>query len=556
MPLRVAEDGKIMVGVSYALRGLGVRGGEDDEYLIEKWPVNNSSEITTTKVPTILQHDPVRWGAQVIADTENCSSLFKPLLEPNFDRDNHPYAFWNSTVGHGGFSLPADKTATDVIKDYLEFVWMYSKRIISDNTRKGLDYHPVHYTITVPGIWARETRKALEQIVKAAGLATKASDILTMIPEPIAAAVDVFRKKANTFRGDDVMLVCDIGGGTIDVGSVLIRQTVFGRYIRQLEPTRGNLGMLSVEAAFYRTMVSRFGNAFIDQDAKFIGPSSALIRGFRNCFEKFVPENLEERGWAYRLPFRPVLSTSNPEYYDRRKKEIILSARDIQVFLDPVVDMAHVYLVGGGAENAYILRSVQRRIKNEHALDVYTPDQPQLAVVNGAGVYGLDDVLSIHRCPQSIGFECVQQYDADRHGQPRPGLLTRDPVDGREIVTEAAIWVFDMGRTYHEGAVETENVVEYFLESEFGDRHKNIFVSGDLRPPAFVTNLDPLTAIEIRFRQVPAGKKEVREVGGRRQVRICYEISTTFLPIDNKIEFVARIGNQEIGRRMINMPFH
>ncbi|GLA24506.1 hypothetical protein AnigIFM63326_000554 [Aspergillus niger] len=433
---------------------------------------------------------------------------------------------------------------------------MYSKRIISDNTRKGLDYHPVHYTITVPGIWARETRKALEQIVKAAGLATKASDILTIIPEPIAAAVDVFRKKANTFRGDDVMLVCDIGGGTIDVGSVLIRQTVFGRYIRQLEPTRGNLGMLSVEAAFYRTMVSRFGNAFIDQDAKFIGPSSALIRGFRNCFEKFVPENLEERGWAYRLPFRPVLSTNNPEYYDRRKKEIILSARDIQVFLDPVVDMAHVYLVGGGAENAYILRSVQRRIKNEHALDVYTPDQPQLAVVNGAGVYGLDDVLSIHRCPQSIGFECVQQYDADRHGQPRPGLLTRDPVDGREIVTEAAIWVFDMGRTYHEGAVETENVVEYFLESEFGDRHKNIFVSGDLRPPAFVTNLDPLTAIEIRFRQVPAGKKEVREVGGRRQVRICYEISTTFLPIDNKIEFVARIGNQEIGRRMINMPFH
>lgn len=71
-----------------------------------------------------------------------------------------------------------------------------------------------------------------------------------------------------------------------------------------------------------------------------------------------------------------------------------------------------------------------------------------------------------------------------------------------------------------------------------------------------VLDLDPLTAIEIRFRQVPAGKKEVREVGGRRQVRICYEISTTFLPIDNKIEFVARIGNQEIGRRMINMPFH
>lgn len=71
----------------------------------------------------------------------------------------------------------------------------------------------------------------------------------------------------------------------------------------------------------------------------------------------------------------------------------------------------------------------------------------QLAVVNGAGVYGLDDVLSIHKCPQHIGFECAQQYDADRHGQPRPEVLTRDPVDGRNMVTGAAIWVFDMVTT-------------------------------------------------------------------------------------------------------------
>lgn len=40
----------------------------------------------------------------------------------------------------------------------------------------------------------------------------------------------------------------------------------------------------------------------------------------------------------------------------------------------------------------------------------------QLAVVNGAGVYGLDDVLSIHKCPQHIGSECAQRYGADRHG--------------------------------------------------------------------------------------------------------------------------------------------
>ncbi|GLA63136.1 hypothetical protein AtubIFM56815_006870 [Aspergillus tubingensis] len=194
-------------------------------------------------------------------------------------------------------------------------------------------------------------------------------------------------------------------------------------------------------------MYERFRDAFKNQNTESIGPSSALIREFRDCFERFAPENLEEHGWECRLPFSSLLSSNNPEFYDRRRKEIILSARDIQAFLDPVIDLAHVYLVGGGAENAYILRSVKRRIKDKHALDVCTPDKPQLAVVNGAGVYGLDDVLSIHKCPQHIGFECAQQYDADRHGQPRPEVLTRDPVDGRNMVTGAAIWVFDMVTT-------------------------------------------------------------------------------------------------------------
>ncbi|RAH61662.1 hypothetical protein BO85DRAFT_434334 [Aspergillus piperis CBS 112811] len=220
-----------------------------------------------------------------------------------------------------------------------------------------------------------------------------------MIPEPIAAAVDIFRKKADTFQ---VQVV---------------------------------------------------------------------------CFERFAPENLEEHGWECRLPFWSLLSANNLDFYDRRRKEIILSARDIQVFLDPVIDMAHVYLVGGGAENAYILRSVKQRIKDKHALDVYTPDKPQLAVVNGAGVYGLDDVLTIHKCPQHIGIECAQRYDADRHGQPRPELLTQDPVDGRNVVTGPAIWVFDIVTTITR--VSTLKMI------------RNTFLTP--RPPTFATE-DPNVA--------------------------------------------------------------
>ncbi|GKZ39303.1 hypothetical protein AbraIFM66950_012269 [Aspergillus brasiliensis] len=553
MTLRVDKDAQITFGVDfgttytgtlsfeecYALRKLGVRNGHDAEKLIEQWPAPNSTTMTAPKVPSIIQYNPDRWGAEVVAGSNaECSSLFKLFLEPNYDRRGDDYASLNFMIDHKGLGLPGDKTKSD----------------------------------------ERETRKVLEQIVRNAGLAPKANDILTMIPEPIAAAVAVFEQKEDTFRDDDILLICDIGGGTIDVGSVLIRQTESGRYMRQLEPTRGNRGMLSVETAFYRTMVSRFRDAFKTQDVKAVGPSSALIRAFRKYFENFTPESLEQQGWVCRLPLKIPLMGDNPGIYDRSRKQIILSARDIQAFLDPVVDMAvsliteqrrivagagfgkkkeasHIYLVGGGAENAYVLRSVRTRMRNEQAVDVSAPDRPQVAVVRGAAVYGLDDVLSIHRCPQYIGFECPQEYHADRHDQPQPGLrMIRDPVDGRQMVTGAAVWVLDMGRIYHEGAVETENVTEYFLDGKVGDRHKNIFVSRNPRPPVSVTGLTPSSAIEIHFRQVPAVKMEARQVDGRRQIRICYEISTTFLPIDNRIEFVARVNNQEIGRQAMNMP--
>ncbi|GKZ49889.1 hypothetical protein AbraIFM66951_002598 [Aspergillus brasiliensis] len=357
MTLRVDKDAQITFGVDfgttytgtlsfeecvgYALRKLGMRKGHDAEKLIEQWPAPNSTTMTAPKVPSIIQYKPDRWGAQVVVGSNaQCSSLFKLFLEPNYDRRGDDYASLNFLIDHKGLGLPDNKTEFGIIRDYLHRVWEHTRNQLSDNTRQAIRRHPVHYTITVPGIWERETRKALEQIVRDAGLAPKANDILTMIPEPIAAAVAVFEQKEDTFRDDDILLICDIGGGTIDVGSVLIRQTESGRYMRQLEPTRGNRGMLSVETAFYRTMVSRFRDAFKTQDVKAIGPSSALIRAFRDHYETFTPESLEEHDWVCRLPLKIPLMGDNPGIYDRSRKQIILSARDIQAFLDPVVDMA------------------------------------------------------------------------------------------------------------------------------------------------------------------------------------------------------------------------
>ena len=58
--------------------------------------------------------------------------------------------------------------------------------------------------------------------------------------------------------------------------------------------------------------------------------------------------------------------------------------------------------------------------------------------------------------------------------------------------------------------------------------------------------------IDICFGDVPAKKRENRTINNQMQCRVRYKVTTTFLPIENQLDFDAKIV---IGRLTIDIPY-
>jgi molecular chaperone DnaK (HSP70) len=116
------------------------------------------------------------------------------------------------------------KTATQVTGDYLRQVWQHTLRTIEKS--KGstiLRGTPIHVVLTVPAIWKDYVRDCMREAAKLAGILDKrplaADTTLAFISEPEAAVMATMPELEN--GGDlafgDSFVVCDCGGGTVDI---------------------------------------------------------------------------------------------------------------------------------------------------------------------------------------------------------------------------------------------------------------------------------------------------------------------------------------------------
>lgn len=115
-----------------------------------------------------------------------------------------------------------NKEPEDVAADYLRLIWEYTK----DDIRKvrGDDWADIYTTravLTVPAIWSPSAKDKTMKIARKAGLPENVS----LVSEPEAAALAVLREKTedgSDLRVGDCFVVCDAGGGTVDLISYKI----------------------------------------------------------------------------------------------------------------------------------------------------------------------------------------------------------------------------------------------------------------------------------------------------------------------------------------------
>ncbi|KAI0799127.1 hypothetical protein GGR55DRAFT_684312 [Xylaria sp. FL0064] len=262
------ENDSLVIGIDFGTTYSGVAWATRVDFtnnnvnFISSWPGNNRDE---SKVPTELWYNDdnePEWGYDISADVEPFRWFKLLLLRPE---DLSPELHQSSYVTRAqALMREFGKTPVDLISDYLRALWEHTmstiERARGDSVVEAL---PIHVVITIPAIWKGYARKAMGESAKKAGIldsrlagATK----LSFAPEPEAAALSTLLEQGGGIQRGNIYIICDAGGGTVDLISYKVKSTKPIVLQEAVEGTGGLCGGIFIDQAFERICSSRLGS--------------------------------------------------------------------------------------------------------------------------------------------------------------------------------------------------------------------------------------------------------------------------------------------------------
>ncbi|OJJ58314.1 hypothetical protein ASPSYDRAFT_1179147 [Aspergillus sydowii CBS 593.65] len=477
---------KIIVGVDYgatftgelpSVMAMDTRGKTiDDIVLIKSWPGRARHTETVLKTFSRIAYatdnnGKHRWGYQVERGMMSYSWT-KLLLDRGTPLTSYDAAL-EGAVAIGMFRLPEDKDAVQVASDFLSGVYEHILTTIAKQiTEEALKLTPLEFWFTVPAIWSDEAKNSTLEAARKAGFGSRKGNIqdtICLIPEPEAAAIAALRRSVNdglglTVTPDDGVLVCDCGGGTVNITTYLVKQVQPTLKFEELcTGIGGKCGSTAVDRKFYNLMSEIFGKAFSDLPRRRTAPGSEFMNKFEIIKRDFGYPSAEMKHELF-LNMNPV--GVNPEYFNEDESLVIISKNNLQSLFDPVVEkilalvrqqivdankeagrqaINRIILVGGFGDSEY-LRNAFRNAFATGNITVTVPNNAQAAIVQGAALRGLEGLRADNRMSRRhYGFEIsmpfqkgidikkwsyVDQYDGKRYA---PGYMRWMVAKGQRI---------------------------------------------------------------------------------------------------------------------------
>ncbi|KAK5636412.1 hypothetical protein RRF57_012125 [Xylaria bambusicola] len=233
------DFGTTFSGVSYAFTN-----DPEQIYTIDSWP--GATDRIVPKTPTEIQYTPgspdkFKWGYELEGTLEDKVIGLKLLLDPDQKR---PY--WIPTDPHAEIAkLP--KPVVEVAADYIKAIFQQALSEVEKGYLPGfLDGFKKQYVLTVPAVWSDTAKAMTERAARRAGISP-----INMITEPEAAALFTLRTmKDKGLKDGDAIVICDAGGGTVDLVSYEIVSLAPFEVKGLTVPSGGALGSLMLNRSF------------------------------------------------------------------------------------------------------------------------------------------------------------------------------------------------------------------------------------------------------------------------------------------------------------------
>ncbi|KAL4807449.1 hypothetical protein BDV18DRAFT_167977 [Aspergillus unguis] len=261
-----ADDDVMVIGIDFGTTYSGVAWATVADFaseqinLITSWPGTGREE---GKAPTELfyEDNQVFWGYDIPDDADPVR-WFKLLLVKDEDLSEETRS--SEFVLRGRKMLKeTGKTAIGLIADYLRLLWNHIIETVEKSRGESvIDALRFHVVITVPAIWKGYARQGMEEAAQIAGLLdTRAagSTVLSFVPEPEAAALSTLCEPGRKTQAGDVFVICDAGGGTVDLISYEVASVNPIAMHEAVEGTGGLCGGIFIDEAFEVACKSRLG---------------------------------------------------------------------------------------------------------------------------------------------------------------------------------------------------------------------------------------------------------------------------------------------------------
>ncbi|KAJ5977810.1 hypothetical protein N7501_001152 [Penicillium viridicatum] len=425
------ERPKLIVGVDFGTTFSGVAWGledcPDDIELIQTWP--GGGNITSQKVPTLCSYEGkhMKWGYQTDQSIhpgkeQRLIQGVKLLLDESQKFRYKPATESQEIIKN------LNKASMEVAGDYLGKLVAHAQDVLTRRFSTALQTMDLEYILTVPAVWSDKAKDLTMQAAHRAGISPAS---LRLLSEPEAAAVCAIRTiQPNTIAEGDCLVVCDAGGGTVDIITYRVKET---------DPLRVEEATTGTGAVCGSVMLDEGFDALIKdiiekQTARPIPQST--VRAARKYWQDYIKpaytgplddDEMCEPG--YWIPVPGVSGISN---VDLSEGHLYLDRDQVKGIFDPIIKQIEnlvreqrmsvkeagfatkaIILVGGLGASEYLFK---RLWAASDGIQIMQPPNAWSAVARGAVIRGQEgnQVESrIARC--SYGVSMRVPFNSKKH---------------------------------------------------------------------------------------------------------------------------------------------
>ncbi|KAJ0426171.1 actin-like ATPase domain-containing protein [Aspergillus carlsbadensis] len=418
----------IVVGIDFGTTFSGVawalEGSIDDIEVLTSWP--GTGNRTSVKVPSSITYNgkDIQWGYQIGPLTEACRGI-KLLLD---EEQETGYSYAPSRASEALLAKHG-KNAVEVAGDYISQLIKQVAKLIQRRLGITSDDCSMKFVLTVPAVWSDRAKDATLRAAIAAGVPAQG---ISLVSEPEAAALYSLRAlQLHAITREDVFIVCDAGGGTVDLISYVVKDLDPLRLVEATKGTGRICGSMLLDHGFEDLLREKMGYenyATLPNKSK-----EAALLYWRDRIKPLFAGKFDEDfdDVPYYIPIPGAKDDPDVPVEDGFFE---LTSGEIEAIFDPIVrgvleligeqvaslskaeyTCGSILLVGGFGASEYLFRRVQDA---QPSIRILQPPNSWSAVVRGAVQHGLDgNRVESRVARRNYGVPVRMQWSSRSHAE-------------------------------------------------------------------------------------------------------------------------------------------